>query len=457
MSQCNKGCGQPGSEENSESLNEPDERCDGVQDSVNRNSQDNVITRSGRVVRPSAVVREKDSDSSSKNSATPVKRRSKSRAQKAKRTKFSYQSGSDSTIVSLQETASHSSQVSGEQMDLTVSVNDGDFDSEQCSSQSQGTSDILLENTNKNAAPGGSKARNRTGGAAKLKSVVTKVTVSEEQTQNDEIDKSINLIMSNEAALERVMKNCMPAFLQMTKQINNSSDLVTNQCRPESMGRESILDRGELSREIIDHAENVPNSHESQSQVITQAQEVVPMAGESDMTLYCRGCTKVGEDNALDQIPIIQNIQNELNRLNMSIGRGETGRNIYNGVSDSDNVTSDESLLMTSSDDMDSSNHDNHGKTDVVNNVFVAGRGGATTTSGQTRRVVEVPQAGGMRVVSAAVGSAKQLEHAELEKVQAEERAREIINQAANAKATLLKPPGENLSTVVNVDPRDSL
>lgn len=130
-------------------------------------------------------------------------------------------------------------------------------------------------------------------------------------------------------------------------------------------------------------------------------------------------------------------------------------------MSDSDNMTSDESLLFTSSDNLDSSSHEitNHGKV----NHAVVGRGNATSTS--DRRVVEVPQLTHMQVISPAVGGADQLtrqsrdspRHAELEKVQAKQHVREIVRQATNAKTTLLKPPGENSSIICNVDPANNL
>lgn len=57
-------------------------------------------------------------------------------------------------------------------------------------------------------------------GASKRKprSVVRKV-VPEHNESEDDIDKSVNMVLNNEAAFERVMKNCMPAFFQMSQQM----------------------------------------------------------------------------------------------------------------------------------------------------------------------------------------------------------------------------------------------
>lgn len=152
-------------------------------------------------------------------------------------------------------------------------------------------------------------------------------------------------------------------------------------------------------------------------------------------------------------MPIIQDIQNQLNKLNESLSGSLPGedRNIVHNVSDSDNVTSDESLLLTSSDDLDNSGHHQQ----VSNSV--AGRG-APVSNLPERRVVET-RPGGSGVQGGqyvARGQADELRHAELQKTRAEVRAQEIVKQAANAKANLLKPPGES-SLNYNIDPSDSL
>lgn len=278
-----------------------------------------------------------------------------------------------------------------------------------------------------------------------------------DEIRGDDIDKSVNMVLANEAALERVMKNCMPAFVKMSQQMaglahesTESAGQSTRNPSTDSVG-ESNLDNS-MTQGIAENLTQLNIDSQDQGLDDSQAQDRV-RPGESEVTLYRRGCTKVGEINTLHQLPIIQNIQNELNKWSQSVRQRQAADcNITGGLtSDSDNVTSDESALFTSSDDLDSSNHD------TSNHVNLVAASGGGALAGRT--AVQVQPSKKMRVVSAAAGSAATSvgQHVELEKVRAEERALEIVKQAANAKNSLLKPPGERISTVSTIDPSDGI
>lgn len=68
------------------SAEDPTGRCDGGQGGKNQIEVVNVVTRSGRLVKPSAVVRESTSDSSRSNN-TPIKRKTKSSGHKSRSAK----------------------------------------------------------------------------------------------------------------------------------------------------------------------------------------------------------------------------------------------------------------------------------------------------------------------------------------------------------------------------------
>lgn len=95
------------------------EQSDGCQDGVHGSDKANIdetinvttMTRPGRMVKPSAVIREiaRGSGSSGSGDVTPVKRKQKTKSKKGKRTKFMCQTSSEDGGTS-QDTSSQSSQ-----------------------------------------------------------------------------------------------------------------------------------------------------------------------------------------------------------------------------------------------------------------------------------------------------------------------------------------------------------
>lgn len=419
-------------------------RRNGGSEQLSNSSVTNVKTRSGRTVKPSAILREMSQDSSSTVSETPVKRKAKIPKAKAKRTKFVFQTSSEETGNSSQGESSQNSrfesgasqpevrevQYSGDNIGDTqeISPASGELLSDKSGGSSRNNNAAVLE---------GESARTKT--AKRVKSVVKRVQDAEDVCElESEMDKSINFVMTNETAFERIMKNCMPAFLRMTQEaaqepkstpgsagesfpVNLS---LTENLTGLSLGDEVGQSTGIIEADVVNHGNHVNQ----------------PKGNESEITLYRRGCTKEGEENTLRQLPIIQgiqNVQNELNRLSQGIVQEQMTANVTMEVSDSDNVTSDESTLMTSSDDFETGNLS---KSDSGNNgvgsMYIVGKG----RQPGSRRVVEVPTTSRMRVVSAAAGrpdtevphTSVQRDHPELQKLQAEERAKEIVRQAAN-------------------------
>lgn len=87
--------------------NQGEERRHGGRDQSNLGDKQEVVTRSGRTVKPSAVVRE--TLSGENKALTPVKRKRVGTGKRAKRSKFSYQTSSDETSGTSQNTLSQSS------------------------------------------------------------------------------------------------------------------------------------------------------------------------------------------------------------------------------------------------------------------------------------------------------------------------------------------------------------
>lgn len=222
-------------------------RCDGGSNSNEINGPLEVITRSGRTVKPTAVIRERNSGNSSAE-CTPIKRKVKGGNKRAKRTKFTYQTSSEDTTGTSQNSLSQSS-VSG-----VSTAEEGECGAE-TDSQADKSVDTEFEvedgeqvhgpqNTNENARMD-NRSQNRST-VKRVRSVVTKVNQDVTTDEDQEIDKSINFIMSNEAAFERVMKNCMPAFFQMSQKV---SDKAANETPTPStstgIGTDTVLERGE--------------------------------------------------------------------------------------------------------------------------------------------------------------------------------------------------------------------
>lgn len=134
-----------------------------------------------------------------------------------------------------------------------------------------------------------------------MKSVVTKVTLTE-QTQDDEIDKSINTILNNETALERVMKNCMPAFLEMSRHVKEKNDQhMSNQPSTsyQEINPEPVLARGELDPVDTQVNSGLTNLTIQEAVPANMSKEVPSKDCDSEVTLYRRGCKKVGEQDQL--------------------------------------------------------------------------------------------------------------------------------------------------------------
>lgn len=147
------------------------ENSNGRRNGGDGNSNDeeviDITTRSGRRVKPSAIIRELTSDSSKSSGGTPVKRKLKGKTRKTKRTKFTYSSSvedSGSTEPMSQSTQGTSSETERE-------------------NSSQTETDISLEvsgddrNTNDNAALVCDEQADTVGTVRRVRSIVTKVAV----------------------------------------------------------------------------------------------------------------------------------------------------------------------------------------------------------------------------------------------------------------------------------------
>lgn len=111
-------------------------RCQGRQSSKTNKTENKLKTRSGKIVKPSAVIREAStSGESSTGVATPVKRKNKSKNKNVKRTIFSCQSSTDSANFSSHETKSQSS------VGQSDNLEDGEYS---CSQVSDAVSTINL-------------------------------------------------------------------------------------------------------------------------------------------------------------------------------------------------------------------------------------------------------------------------------------------------------------------------
>lgn len=424
-------------------------------DSSDSNSE--VKTRSGRVSKPSLVMRESTSDSNNETSS-PVKRRRKetSRSRAKSRNKFTVRTSSD-TASSSQETVSSKTKspakpVSGGGAE---SISDDIADDEM----------VVLENTGENNSVIDEEDEHVEHVEHRhVKSVVKRVTVtSDKPVQDQDIDKSLKAVMENPSALETVIKNVMPAFVMMSQQYAAGSPgpSAATQNVPVLARGESEVDGNfqqltiQSGNDEAEHGFDTSQSGGNHGDGAVNAPVDVPNnsengvaahGNESEVTVYRRGCTKVGESDNLRHLPIIQDIQNQLNKLNVVMGHPSGGEelNIRNNVSDSDNVTSDESLLLTSSDEFEGIS-----RISAVNNASsnFAGRGNGANRGHQQQMGPGPSAVGGARSIAR--------DHAELEKLKADERAREIVKQAANAKAQLLKPPGESANSLL--DPTDSL
>lgn len=420
-------------------------RHDSVSQQREENVQGSVTTRSGRTVKPSAVLRESVSDSSGDN-GTPAKKsrkQSNSNGRSKTRQKFVVHTSSETGSSSQESQLTNQSQVSrdsklsdseGQSPDLTDDNNTGDREVTELSNENRNNRESLQGQTI--AAVSADSSHNKA-------------------SETDEVNKSLKVVLDNPSALEAVMKSVMPAFVKMSQQMateqqkTGPTPCVDERDIPVLARGESCT--GEVSNNFqqLNISDNqVDQGGRKMPEESTLQQVSVPVRGnESEVTVYRRGCTKVGEADSWKHLPIIQDIQNQLNRLNDSLSvscRGED-RNIVLNTSDSDNVTSDESLLVTSSEELDNSAMNSQ----QINSI--AGRAGpAQYHRSQQNR----PGCSGVQTEVSAVRGATAMNHIELEKIRAEERAKEIVKQAANAKTTLLKPPGENTGII---DPSDSL